>query len=122
VGMTPVLDARRLAELGDDLGDAEFLEETIGVYLSELPKRRAAMNAAHDVHDDDALRGVGHSLGSSSALFGAAEVEIACRALELYPPGLDMAGVAELVAQVNVACDRAQVAMQEWLAAQGSNR
>ena len=120
--MLPALDTTRLAELGDDLGDAEFLVETVGIFLSELPGRRAAMHTAFHADDRVGMRESAHSLGSASAMLGVLELESTCRAVELRAGDVDAAGLAVLLAQWTSSCDGAQSAVQEWLGAQGSNR
>ena len=120
--MNSVLDADRLAALGHDLGEAEFVEQTLRIYLGELPKRQAAMNAALRADDRSAMSGVAHSLKSASALFGAYEVEGICRTVELQAPTLNELDLASAVDELNAACDRVRTAMIGWLEAQGSNR
>jgi HPt (histidine-containing phosphotransfer) domain-containing protein len=120
--MTTVLDADRLTALGEDLGEAEFVEQTLRIYLGELPKRQAAMNAALRADDRGAMSGVAHSLKSASALFGAYEVEAICLTVELQAPTMDGVHLASTVDELNAACDRVRTAMNAWLAAQGSNR
>ncbi len=120
--MTTVLDPDRLAALGEDLGEAEFVEQTLRIYLGELPKRQAAMNSALRADDRGAMSGVAHSLKSASALFGAYEVEGLCRTIEAQAPALDELDLASTIDELNAACDRVRIAMNDWLAAQGSNR
>jgi len=120
--MTTVLDPDRLAALGDDLGEAEYVAQTLRIYLGELPKRQAAMTFALRAGDRGAMSGVAHSLKSASALFGAYEVEGICRTIEAQAPTLDEVDLAGMVEELNLACDRVRIAMNDWLAAQGSNR
>ena len=126
-GMPPVLDRAQLDALGDDLGDVEFLRETVELYLGELPTRRSAMLEAFEVSDRTAVRERAHSLGSASAMLGAAELAAACRAIEHAAAGAQPAELAALRTQWTGACDRTAAALRQWLAPnasadQGSNR
>ncbi len=120
--MTAVLDPDRLAALGEDLGEPEFVEQTLRIYLAELPKRQQAIAAALAADDRGSISGVAHSLKSASALFGADEVQGICLSLELQAAALPAEVLVLRVDELNLACQRAQAAMLAWLAAQGSNR
>ena len=112
--MPPVLDVARLAELGVDLGDDEFLKETVDIYLAELPGRQTTMRAAFDSGDRERLRAGAHSLGSASALMGASELASACRAIELRARDATSAELASMFHHWSVACDRTGLAIREW--------
>ena len=120
--MPLVLDAARLAELGEDLGDLDFLAETVGIYLTELPGRHGAMRDAFAIGDRDRLRAGAHSLGSASALVGALELELACREMELRATQASPAELTALYDRWSASCGRTETAVRGWLEGQGSNR
>ncbi len=113
-GMLPVLDREQLDALGDDLGDADFLRETVEMYLSELPGRRSLMQQAYTTSDRPALVEIAHSLGSSSAMLGGTALAAACRAIEHGAVAVDPDELAALMRAWDDACDRTDSAMREW--------
>ena len=120
--MAPVLNFQILDELGDDLGDADFLRDTIAGYLTELPRRQADMRAAFDENDRPELRGQAHSLGSASLMLGAVELAGACASIERSALTADPSELMGLFEVWVDASERTAVAMGDWLAVQGSNR
>jgi HPt (histidine-containing phosphotransfer) domain-containing protein len=118
--MPPILDSERLAALGDDLGDAEFLRETVEIYLGELPSRQTAMRNAHSVGDRTDMRDRAHSLGSASAMLGLMELESSCRLVELNAQGADDVELSRLFGDWMNSSERALVAVTAWLSTQGS--
>ncbi len=120
--MSISFDAGRLTELGDDLGDLEFLRQTVRVYLEELPGRAAMMHHAVRTDDRTLIEDSAHSLGSASAMLGAVELADACRALEQQAATEDMDRIMVLVDLWTSSLDRAEAALRQWLSAQGSNR
>ena len=107
----PALDEQRLADLGEDLGDDDFLQETVSIYLAELPGRRSVMRQAFLIGDREQLRDSAHSLGSASALLGACDLEAACRAVERQALSVDAAGLAALAQTWSRSCELAEPAL-----------
>ena len=119
--MPPILDSQRLAALGDDLGDAEFLRETVEIYVGEMPSRQTAMRNAHSVGDRSDMRDRAHSLGSASAMLGLMELESSCRLVELRATSADDTELSGLFDHWMNSSERALVAATVWLStAQGS--
>jgi HPt (histidine-containing phosphotransfer) domain-containing protein len=119
--MSISFDAGRLTELGEDLGDQEFLQQTVAVYLAELPGRTAMMHHAVRTDDRRLLEESAHSLGSASAMLGALELADACRSVEQHAGTADMDSLMVLVDLWTSSVDRAEVALGQWLSTQGSN-
>ena len=113
--MLPVLDHEQLDALGDDLGDVDFLRETVEMYLSELPGRKSLMQQAYTGTDLPGLVEIAHSLGSSSAMLGGAQLATACRAIEHRAATAEPGELAELMRVWDEACDRTDGAMREWV-------
>ena len=120
--MSISFDAGRLTELGDDLGDPEFLRQTVEVYLQELPGRAAMMHHAVRTDERMLLEESAHSLGSASAMLGALELSDACRSIERQAAVVDLDRLMVLVDLWTSSVERADTALRQWLSAQGSNR
>lgn len=60
----PFLRAEALERIG---GDADFLEELLGIYRAEYAKKRKGLDRALSKKDAEAVRELGHSLKGSSA-------------------------------------------------------
>ena len=120
--MSISFDAGRLTELGEDLDDPEFLQQTVAVYLEELPGRIAMMHHALRADDRRLLEESAHSLGSASAMLGAVELADACRSIERQAENEDMDRLMVLVDLWTSAVERAEAALRQWLSTQGSNR
>ncbi|MGS0683849.1 Hpt domain-containing protein [Nakamurella sp. GG22] len=120
--MSISFDAGRLTELGDDLGDPEFLRQTVGVYLQELPGRAAMMHHAVRTEDRMLIEESAHSFGSASAMLGAMELADACRVLEQQAATEDLDRIMVLVDLWTSSVHRAEADLRQWLSDQGSNR
>lgn len=92
-----VLDAGRLHDLEAQLGDAGFVDETVRLYVRELPGRIAALSKAAAGADADAVRTTAHALKSASGMLGAVALQSACAGLEAAAP---RATGAEITARV----------------------
>jgi len=117
--MEIALDVARLADLIDDVGDLAFVQETVGVYLAELPGRRDAIVAAAENGDLGRLRNEAHSLGSASAMIGAAELLTICRRIEGIQSADDTADLSAMMADWPAVCARAEAALTRWLRTDG---
>jgi CheY-like chemotaxis protein len=78
------LDAFVIAELKDLAGpdDKAFMAELAGTYLKDLPNRLAAIRAAVEARDAEALRQAAHALKGSSGNIGAQRLQKVCLRLE----------------------------------------
>ncbi|HQZ86544.1 MAG TPA: Hpt domain-containing protein, partial [Actinomycetota bacterium] len=76
------IDWSVLDTLVEDIGDREFVVETVRVYLAELPGRVGAIIGAVEQGDSEAVKAAAHSLKSSSAMLGAVGLARICRDLE----------------------------------------
>lgn len=81
--MPPAVDQNAFAALRDLTGDDPvFLAELIDAYLDDASAQLAAVRAAVDTADADALVLPAHSLKGNSANVGALALAEQCRALE----------------------------------------
>jgi len=78
------LDSFVIAELKElaGPGDKAFMAELAGTYLKDLPGRLAAIRAAAEARDPEALRQAAHALKGSSANIGAQRLQKVCLLLE----------------------------------------
>jgi CheY-like chemotaxis protein/nitrogen-specific signal transduction histidine kinase len=76
------VDLGRLRDLEEQLADRALVVTTVRMFLSQLDGRRAALAAALERHDREALRATAHLLKSSSALLGADALAGACGRIE----------------------------------------
>ncbi|MGD9641605.1 MAG: response regulator [Elusimicrobiales bacterium] len=78
------LDAFVIAELKDLAGpdNKAFMAELAGTYLKDLPGRLAAIRAAIEARDAEALRQAAHALKGSSGNIGAQRLQKVCLLLE----------------------------------------
>lgn len=95
----PVVDLTTLITLESDIGDRDFVFETIEVYLSELPDRVAAITQGLHRGDLVEVKPVAHSLKSSSAMLGAFQLAAVCQDIEnaAASGGLDTGRYASLL-------------------------
>lgn len=119
--MTAFLDLRVLRSLEIDLDDLDLVQETVKVYLDELPARSDQITAAATQGDLDALRFGSHKLGSASALVGAVELHRLCRQLELRDDVDDPAVRRDLLETWPDTCTATAGALRSWLT-HGSKR
>lgn len=71
-----------LDTLVEDIGDREFVVDTVRVYLAELPGRIGAIIEGVEQGDYEAAKAAAHSLKSSSAMLGAVGLANICGDLE----------------------------------------
>lgn len=71
----------RLTSLLGDLG-ADAVSSVVTAFLDDLPRRSATMTRAHEADDRAVVRRTAHTVKSSAALFGAAQLESVASALE----------------------------------------
>lgn len=76
------IDATTFAELQDAAG-SDFVAELIATFLEEAPAMLATLRATHAGPDADAFRRAAHSLKSNAQTFGATQLAILARKLEL---------------------------------------
>jgi len=107
------IDPAALDELAEDLGGTGPVRSIVQTYLTELARRRAAVEDAASQGAADALRGAAHSLKATSATLGAVAVDALARELEAapFPPSPD------LLARFAATCDATASSMRDWLAA-----
>jgi HPt (histidine-containing phosphotransfer) domain-containing protein len=80
----PVVDETVLAELLASTGDdPAFVRELLETYLAETPDQLAAIRAAIEADDAEALVRPAHTLKSSSATLGAMRLSALARELEM---------------------------------------
>ena len=113
------LDAAALEHLFEITGgDQEFFDELVDTYLDDGAAQLAAMRAAADADDPDALLRPAHTLKSSSANVGAVDLAEQCRTLEVDARA---GSVPEMAGRV-AACERGFAAVRAALLAQREGR
>lgn len=104
--MPEVLDEAALRSLLAMVGDdPEFVDELVDSFLEDSPQQIAALRAAASSGDADSLVRPAHTLKGSSASLGARGVESFSRAIEERGRAGTVDGVAELLAELDVAYD-----------------
>jgi HPt (histidine-containing phosphotransfer) domain-containing protein len=105
------IDPAALDELAEDLGGTGPVRSIVRTYLTELDKRRSAVEDAASAGVADELRAAAHSLKATSATLGAVAVDALARELEKapFPPSRD------LLARFAATCDATASSMREWL-------
>lgn len=78
---TPLLDEE--STLSRLKGDTEFLKTLYGVFVSDLPKKLAAIDEAAEKQDLDLLQRNAHSLKGAAATIGAIALRDAAFSLEM---------------------------------------
>jgi len=91
----PIIDPDTFAALGEMAG-SEFVGELVDTFFEEAPRMIADLHEAYAKGDADVFRRTAHSLKSNSNTFGATQLGIAARDLELG--GLEVATPAALEA------------------------
>lgn len=103
------IDWPTLSALEEDLGDAEFVAETVTIFLDELPGRTSAVLDGIDRGSPQDFREAAHSLKSSSAMLGALLLAELCAQLEQLAAAGDVAeapSVAQaLIAEAGIVAD-----------------
>jgi HPt (histidine-containing phosphotransfer) domain-containing protein len=105
---TPTIDPATFAELQDAAG-ADFVVELVNTFLEEAPGMLAELRAAQAAGNAEAFRRAAHSLKSNSNTFGATQLGLMARDLELGGLVADTAPVDALEA----AYQKAAAALQE---------
>ncbi|MGE0552849.1 MAG: Hpt domain-containing protein [Gemmatimonadales bacterium] len=83
-----------------DEGQPDLVTELIDVFLEDLPGRLAAVQAAVDLGDPQAIRSAAHALKGSAASIGAARLAGACATLEALGRAGEVEGAPALVAPI----------------------
>ncbi len=111
----PIIDPATFAELQDSAG-ADFTSELVDTFLDEAPAMLAALRSALAQGDADAFRRNAHSLKSNSQTFGATQLGVLARELELVGlaalGGAGSAKASAAVDQLGKAYDQAAVALK----------
>ena len=116
-GASP-LDVGVLAELRSSVGDDQaFVVELIDAYLSDGAEQLAAIDAAVEGNDAEALVRPAHTLKSSSATLGALRLSAVARQLEVAGRTAAVgAATAGHVAALHAEWDAATDALRAWIA------
>lgn len=105
---TLIIDPATFAELQDAAG-ADFVVELVNTFLEEAPGMLAEMRSAQAAGNAEAFRRAAHSLKSNSNTFGATQLGLMARDLELGGLVADAAPIDALEA----AYQQAAAALQE---------
>lgn len=92
-----LLDSYRVLQ---DEGQPDLVTELIDVFLEDLPGRLAAVRAAVDLGDAQAIRSAAHALKGSAASIGAARLAGVCARLEALGRAGEAARAPGLVAPI----------------------
>ena len=120
--MTEILDEAALGSLLAMVGDdPEFVDELVDSFLEDSPQQFAALHAAASMGDAGGLVRPAHTLKGSSASLGARGVESIGRAIEERGRAGTVDGVAELLAELDVAYEEllttlADARQRRWVA------
>jgi HPt (histidine-containing phosphotransfer) domain-containing protein len=101
-----------LDRLVDDLGDVATVSSLLEHYLAELTEREQAIRDAILACDDDVLHRIGHTLRSTSEMFGLHALADLCRQLEMTSADRDAASLLERFA---AAAQSARQYIQSWI-------
>ena len=110
----PAIDSAKtkgLQEIGD--ADDDVLNEVIGIYLGEAPKRVDGIRKAIAEQDAMHLAGESHALRSSSGNVGATRVTDLCTRLEAIGRAGGTDGAAEIFLQLESEYARAEDALRK---------
>ncbi len=109
-----VLDAAAVKALRELAGpeNPEFFPGLAAAYLKDLPGRLAAVKAALDAGDAEALRQAAHALKGSSANVGALRLNKICRTLEAAAKAGALPAAAELREALDKAAPAARAALE----------
>ena len=94
---TPI-DRATFAELQETAG-ADFVAELVTTFLEEAPQMLAELRSAQAEQAADRFRRAAHSLKSNSLTFGALQLGMLARALELGGLGADGAALDTIEAE-----------------------
>lgn len=92
----PLICASVFEELRQTSGD-DLLDALIDAFLDEGPKMLAAMQVAHAPADIDAFRRNAHSLKTNAETFGATELAVRAKALEVAARAGTIGSAADMV-------------------------
>jgi HPt (histidine-containing phosphotransfer) domain-containing protein len=87
------------------------VEIVIALFREDAPRLAAALHAAADRKDPEALWRIAHDLKADSATVGASEVESACAALERLGRQGTTLGALELLELLDASLDRARASL-----------
>ena len=113
---SPPIDFSVLATLESDIGDAEFVNATIDIYLDEMPGRLEGIAAGIAAGAPTAFGPAAHSLKSSSAMLGAMQVSATCAKIEALANDHDVAGAAALLSALQAEAAAAAEVLRARLA------
>ncbi len=109
-----VLDPAALDQLRELVGDEPaLLAELIDSYLEETPPLLATLRQSLDQGDATRLSTAAHTLKSSSRDFGATRIADWCQELEALGRAGTLAGVADLVTQVEAEYEGVRLALSQ---------
>ena len=78
----PIIDEKTFDEL-KQMSGAEFINELIDTFLEDSPKLIKEMGFALEANNADSFRRAAHSLKSNAATFGASELSVLAKELEM---------------------------------------
>ena len=117
----PTLDPSALDALLDTVGgDREFLAELIETYLGDGPGVFEDLRAGLAADDAAVVRRAAHTLKSTSATFGAANLAAICRGIEASAAANDLTELATRVEAAESEFEAVTAALQAVAGQSGS--
>jgi two-component system sensor histidine kinase/response regulator len=110
-----VVEASRLADLADQLGDLDVVHDVVRTYLAELPGRRTTLDTAVRSLDRDNVRLIAHSLKSASALVGATSLSGSCAELEKLAAEATPADLRACLDRIEELAPETATTLERWL-------
>jgi CheY-like chemotaxis protein/nitrogen-specific signal transduction histidine kinase/HPt (histidine-containing phosphotransfer) domain-containing protein len=97
------------------MGDEELARMVVGVFLADLPRQMGALRAGLALGDGAGVELAAHSLKGSSANVGGERVRGVAGAMEAAAKGGDLAGVEELMGELEAAvAGYREAVMADW--------
>ena len=106
---SPLLRDATMASLREEGED--FLLDLIDLFVTEAPKRLAALAAALGKSDHALVQLAAHTLESTAAIFGADALQAVAAAAELAARAGDLREVARLLTPLRAAAEQVQLVL-----------
>ncbi len=114
-GPRPAIDRAVLDALEESVGDREFVEDLVRTYLTDAEDQMAAITAAVDAGNAEALVRPAHSLKSASFTIGAQALGETSRALEQAARSGSLDGAEALAGQAREELRAVATELARWL-------
>ena len=113
----PTIDQAVLDGVLDSVGgDAAFVADLVGTYLSDAPTQLAAIDDAVESRDAAAIVRPAHTLKTGSLTIGAMRLGEMCRSLEQLGRAERLDGVAEAARAIRGEFETVRSELRSWVA------